>query len=251
MTNLIAMHKRTDNFKVILRVNFDKNTVPRIRRHIEAIKQALEGDPRFTMRFRAVGQWGGENDDKIAVCDHDGLDLKREMEFAALLEGVPAETRKEWLQPQKDQIVCYAARPYSFIVGADGKLMKCTVALDKKDYNLVGILHPDGRPEIDLDKMASWIAPYFEEDEQCKRCFFLPACQSCSCPMMKIEDNTRPCPDDKDRIGATLEGIWLAEHIQKTGKRPPSNMDFSHLLDDRPSPPPNEVLEQSGEVAVG
>ena len=34
--------------------------------------------------------------------------------------------------------VCYAARPYNFIVGASGKLMKCTIALDTQDANVLG-----------------------------------------------------------------------------------------------------------------
>jgi hypothetical protein len=55
--------------------------------------------------------------------------------------------------------VCYAARPYNFVIGADGQLMKCTVVLGKEDFNIVGRLSDDGNLLLDVDKMVLWIEP--------------------------------------------------------------------------------------------
>jgi uncharacterized protein len=87
--------------------------------------------------------------------------------------------------------------------------MKCTIALDTKDYNIVGKMTPDGRAEIDVDKFARWVSPDFEDDPGCKKCFYLPVCQGCSCPLVRIEENKRPCPDEKLHISSTLKSQWV------------------------------------------
>src|SRR6185295_4997161 len=89
--------------------------------------------------------------------------------------------------------VCYAARPYSFIVGASGKLMKCTVELDKNDRNVVGHLTEDGDLVLDQDKMALWTEPAFEQDKKCQKCVVLPNCQGTFCPLIRFETQQSPC----------------------------------------------------------
>ncbi|HEY6390342.1 MAG TPA: SPASM domain-containing protein, partial [Bryobacteraceae bacterium] len=103
------------------------------------------------------------------------------------------------------------------LIGADGKIMKCTVALDTKDYNIVGRMTPDGRADLDVDKFTKWVKPYFEDDAVCKKCFYVPVCQGCSCPIPRIEENERPCPPEKKEIGRTLASIWAVK--QETAKR--------------------------------
>jgi uncharacterized protein len=89
--------------------------------------------------------------------------------------------------------VCYAARPYNFIVGASGKIMKCTIDLDKEDRNIVGHLTEEGDLVIDNDKIALWTEPAFEKDTKCQKCVVLPACQGIFCPLVRIESGKSPC----------------------------------------------------------
>jgi uncharacterized protein len=51
--------------------------------------------------------------------------------------------------------ICYAAHANSFLVRADGRLNKCTVALDLP-ANQVGRIHEDGTLELDRDRMLGW-----------------------------------------------------------------------------------------------
>jgi uncharacterized protein len=51
--------------------------------------------------------------------------------------------------------VCYAATTNSFVIRADGRLNKCTVALNDERNNL-GRLLDDGTIEIASDKLALW-----------------------------------------------------------------------------------------------
>jgi len=89
--------------------------------------------------------------------------------------------------------VCYAARPYNFIIGASGKLMKCTISLDTQDANVVGHISPEGDLEINKDKLALWTEPAFENDNQCKKCVVLPNCMGVFCPLVRMEENRSPC----------------------------------------------------------
>jgi uncharacterized protein len=183
--------------------------------HLETMKEYFGHDPRFKMRFFPVSKWGGKNDDNLHTCGMSADEHTRDLEVKALRTGLQSDGRLQHISPGSDFTVCYAARPFNFIVGADGKLMKCTLVLDKNDYNIVGTLRSDGFPDVKLDKLVRWVAPYFEDDASCQKCFFLPVCQGISCPLERIENNTRPCPSEKLAIGPTLESIWATEQLRQ------------------------------------
>jgi uncharacterized protein len=52
--------------------------------------------------------------------------------------------------------VCYAAKPNSFVIRADGRIGKCTVAL-YDDANTIGTLAEDGTVLIDNAKLQPWM----------------------------------------------------------------------------------------------
>jgi uncharacterized protein len=191
--NLQALHRRTDFFHVTLRVNFDQNNHPYLGSFFDLLQKELRDDNRFELRFRAVGRWGGPRDQELSVCGEDeGPQVQRELEEEARRRGLNVEGGIREINRLGSQ-VCYAARPYNFIVGASGKLMKCTVALDTKDYNVVGRIRENGDLELDQDKMALWTEPAFENDSKCKKCVVLPVCQGTHCPIIRIEQGQSPC----------------------------------------------------------
>ncbi|WP_369345667.1 SPASM domain-containing protein [Caldalkalibacillus mannanilyticus] len=99
--------------------------------------------------------------------------------------------------------VCYAAKPNSFIVGADGQLYKCSVAFEE-EMNQVGKLQHDGTMELDLDKMALWTIGGEEQDVGCQNCYFRPACQGNHCPLYRMRTKKRPCPHEKRKLKQVL-----------------------------------------------
>jgi uncharacterized protein len=105
--------------------------------------------------------------------------------------------------------VCYAARPYNFVVGATGKLMKCTVALDDLEQNVVGRLHPDGRMELKDARMAQWVNAHFETDAQCRSCYLLPGCQGAACPLTRVEHGSRTCSGVRSELKREMR--WTLE----------------------------------------
>jgi uncharacterized protein len=212
VSNLRDISATKGEFTISLRVNFDPHNLPYMDRYIANAKLWFGHDRRFKIRFYPVGRWGGANDANLEICGLSANKERQSLELKALGQGLNVHTRIEQMQPNSS--ICYAARPFSFIVGADGKLMKCTLVLDKKDYNIVGTLLPTGEPKVDLDKIGKWIAPYFEDDASCRKCFFLPACQGIACPVERIENGTRPCPSEKSEIGPTLHNLWAVRSVR-------------------------------------
>ena len=206
--NLFQMHSMKRRFRVAVRVNFDKTNIDRMHEFLH-LMEPFKSDERFKFRFYQIGKWGGPNDDQLDVCGTDSEAERQRLDTQAAQAGFLAETRLPYLQPVGS--VCYAARPYNLIIGADGKIMKCTVALDTADYNIVGRLTPEGHPDIDLDKLSKWTTSYFEDDESCRSCFYLPVCQGCSCPLPRVTGHDRPCPPEKLEIRNTLINIWNAK----------------------------------------
>ena len=190
--NIRSLHLRQDRFNVVLRVNFDRNNYPHLGSFLDLLEKELKDDSRFKLRFHSVGRWGGPNDEKLEICGDDAPQVQSDLEAEARRRGLNVDGGLKEINRIGSE-VCYAARPYNFIIGASGKLMKCTVLLDTKDYNVVGKITETGDLELNRDKMALWTEPAFENDSKCKKCVVLPLCQGTHCPLIRIEEGKSPC----------------------------------------------------------
>jgi uncharacterized protein len=190
--NLKALARRDEKFFVLLRVNFDRVNAGGLPQFIDMLAQEFRDDPRFSLSLKQVGKWGGPNDAQLDVCGGDeAAHIQRDLLAQAGRQGLHFGSLRD--ATRLGAKVCYAARPYNFLIGATGKVMKCTIVLDKEDYNVVGRITPEGDLEIDGDRMALWTEPAFEQDQQCRKCVVLPNCQGISCPLVRIEQHTQPC----------------------------------------------------------
>jgi uncharacterized protein len=192
--NLCRLADRPDQFTVVIRVNFDNENAPGLETFLGMLQHRFANDARFIMAFHTVGQWGGPNDANLAVCGVDESNVVRKRVTAAA-RSLGLNVVGGWRPGLgAGDEVCYAARPYNFIVGAHGDLMKCTIDLDKADHNIVGKISADGTLDLDVDKMALWTEPAFERDTGCQSCHMLAACQGVHCPKIRIDSGERPCP---------------------------------------------------------
>jgi uncharacterized protein len=214
--NLRALKAREDEkFKVTLRVNYDRENAPALPDFVRMVGEQFGGDPRFQLSFHAIGQWGGDNDANLDVCGmNEEKRVRKEMNMAAIGEGFETRGIGSMIRPGNG--VCYAARPFNFLIGSDGKVMKCTVALDKHDYNVVGQIDAEGDLHLDIDKMALWTEPAFENDSGCAKCYMVPVCQGMHCPMVRIEQNQRPCPPQKRQLNTALLETYEAGRTRRT-----------------------------------
>lgn len=190
--NLKSLARRPEPFAVSLRVNFDQTNCGRMDEFLELVESELRRDPRFIMNFNPVGRWGGKNDSELEVCGKDERSqIVLALNDAAHRRGI--RVRNLRFANKLGAQVCYAARPYNLLIGAHGQVMKCTVVLDKEDYNVVGQITPAGELVLDDDKMGMWTEPSFQRDGQCQKCAVLPSCQGISCPVPRIQADKRPC----------------------------------------------------------
>lgn len=209
LNNLISLHKTDAPFHVAVRLNYDRESFTNLDGLFSSLRSALEGDPRFVLAFHPISPMGGENDQNLAVCGVDEMRQARTLlPTAALAKGLKIESPMD--NAKVGSMVCYAARPYNFIIGATGKVMKCTVALDYKDHNVIGHVTEDGQLLLSDDKLARWIEPAFETDQSCQQCQLLPPCQGMLCPLERIEAGRRPCPSFKGDLKSELNVVALA-----------------------------------------
>jgi uncharacterized protein len=199
LENLKAMAELPEDYSVDIRFNFDPQNSRSYREFLDVIQRELGDDERFRLRFRAIGKWGGPNDENLSVCGVDDIwGMEREMKREARRRGLAIA--EELRHVHMGSNACYASRPYNFVVGASGKLMKCTVDLDKHDRNVVGHLHPDGRMELDQDKLALWTEPAFEHDAKCRKCVILPVCQGIYCPQIRMDTGDSRCSPLRSQV---------------------------------------------------
>jgi uncharacterized protein len=200
--NLQSLQQRPDAFKVALRVNFDRGNRDNIQELLDLLNKQFGGDARFGIALHAVGRWGGDNDESLDVCDHQESEQVRRQLTATVDKDMKVQSLLSATGLGKQ--VCYAARPYNFVIGADGQLMKCTIVLGKEDFNVVGRLADDGSLLLDVDKMALWTEPAFQHDGGCQKCTLLPTCQGMHCPLVRIEAKVAPCPGGKTQLRKEL-----------------------------------------------
>ena len=202
INNLHALKGLQEDYQVYIRVNFDRESVSTIPEFIDSLGDLFANDSRFSVYFRPVGKWGGPDDPALPVCDMKaGLQAALGFYERARKQGL----NTQWLQKHLSPVgyVCYAALPHSFLIRADGRVGKCTVALED-EANSVGRLLPNGQMILDRDKLALWISHDESTDQGCQRCFFRPVCQGAACPWIRIQQGRRPCPPEKVYIRQVL-----------------------------------------------
>lgn len=155
-------------FAMTLRIHLTPENAELMPDFVDELRETLLDDPRFMLFFKAVGHWGGPNDREFHV-----LGKSKE---ASLIESLKLRTRGEVSQsnPQYEEDVCYAARPNNFIVRADGRIEKCTVALNKP-ANLVGRLNANGTLSIDNRTHQYWLEGWKDLNTQTLSCPFFVA----------------------------------------------------------------------------
>ncbi|MFN0243787.1 MAG: radical SAM protein [Planctomycetota bacterium] len=152
--NVTRLRELPGDFEVRLRVHVDRENRGDIPRFLDQCRAEFGTDARFKLFLRPLSRLGGPNDARIDVLGLDGESALVEARAEARLRGLAL------FEEDGEKPVCYAAEGNSFVVRADGRLSKCTVAL-AHPANDIGRLHEDGRVEIDAAKTARWTRGLF------------------------------------------------------------------------------------------
>nr|MCR5627758.1 radical SAM protein [Lachnospiraceae bacterium] len=165
---------------ISLRTNVTIPMLPYLRNYLERMAGFINGDRRFSLMIRKM--WGNntEEADRLLV-DNEAFEtvMKEIADSVGILSSDYQFTHDLGYR-------CYAAKPHSLVVRADGRLAKCTLELD----SCIGRIEEDGTFNVDENKLASFVIPDPKRLAECSECSFFAACGGNYCPVM---ENTSGC----------------------------------------------------------
>jgi uncharacterized protein len=156
-TNLIAIRDGTLPIDILLRVHLTPDNLPAMPEFLREVRRTFLGDARFKVLLKPVEHLGGPNDKTMAIVSADA----REAAIHELEEIVSGGAGSGSLFSSPE--ICYASRPNSLVIRADGRVGKCTVALSDKK-NTIGQLLPNGSLQIDQDRLSPWLQGWASRD---------------------------------------------------------------------------------------
>ncbi len=174
--NLIEISKLSKEdyqFEIILR----RNILPGDDDYswYDYLKSLFGHDKRFSVSCFPVSDWGGES--------VKTLDLAKSCNNQELIESHIAYATDRGLIRAKEknvllQDVCYASCPGGLVFRADGRIEKCTIALDHPK-NQVGYIDPINGVIINEKANMEWCTGSI--DPKCYRCADLLNCMNITC----------------------------------------------------------------------
>lgn len=156
-SNLLAMREQEGKFKIVLRVHLHEGNIDSVYALLEDICREFGSDTRFDVILKAVWNSGL---DKIKVMNlfKTSSQIIKELQQKMLDLGWFANRLQQ--HEKKDQLnPCYAAKPNSLVIRANGKIAKCTVAFNDP-RNDVGTLNADGSVSLNKDLMRAFMAGF-------------------------------------------------------------------------------------------
>ena len=151
--NLLAIRDSSLPVAILLRLHFNPDTFNFFDPLLEDIKREFLPDSRFSMFFKSIEHLGGPNDSSIKVFSETEKEAANKILQSKLFGDNLKSPQDGSPQPE---YVCYAARPNSLVIRANGKVNKCTVALTD-ERNDVGTLQPDGKLKLIPGRFAPWV----------------------------------------------------------------------------------------------
>ncbi len=170
--NLVDARSVAGDFHIQLRIHVRRDNLDELPLLMRELGRNFAQDKRFTLAFEHLRNLGGEGGKSVT------LPMSRaEMKVVEkeCREGYRAHSRPEtdaprphqadaeqgpetskFGSPLEDQYICYAAKANSLLIRSDGRIGKCTVALDD-DRNTIGSICEDGTIELDNAKLRPWL----------------------------------------------------------------------------------------------
>lgn len=176
--------KNTDlDCEILVRVHVRRENIDHLPMLMRELGRLIGVDPRFRLDFEHVRNLGGEGGARlykpVSLAELDELQIGfrevfyREAGILGAEEAAAATALAKSLTTKKqmgessgsrraseievsENYICYASKPNSLMIRADGRIGKCTVAL-YDDRNTIGKLNDDGTIDLDNAKVRPWI----------------------------------------------------------------------------------------------
>ena len=153
-TNLLNAARTDVAFQIKLRIHITPYNEVAVEKLLRDVEKCLGADERFSIFFHQVSNLGGPNAEKI-----ESLSKAR---YGAIVERLKQSSSifSKRVSSESDLssngYICYAAKPNSFLIRSNGRVGKCTVALDD-ERNDIGTITDDGRLIIENKKLRVWM----------------------------------------------------------------------------------------------
>ena len=161
--NLVAIRRCDIECSIQLRVHHHPGNRKSVEKLLGCLRDEFLSDNRFYVRLQAIKELGGV---RHGLGYQDQYDAEVAEEELRTILNVPVGNGICLGDPR---YVCYAARPNSYVIRADGRVAKCTVALND-EKNMVGRLSEDGRLLIDAQRHRPWIGSLLSGNDSVNRC---------------------------------------------------------------------------------
>ena len=149
--NLLAAAQSDETFELVLRLHLHADNIDSQRDLVQQLARDFGADERFKLQPIALGNFGGETV-KVLNLLQRGQSDSIPLQLRNMFRPSTSIDAEETAPPVK---VCYAAKPNHIFIRPNGRLAKCTSALDRPD-NDVGHLLPTGELEMDESKALLW-----------------------------------------------------------------------------------------------
>ena len=165
LENLKAIRDSELSFSVLLRIHLSVDNHESLKDLVKMLRSEFLHDSRFYVFLKPIENLGGPHSKKIrSLNDQDRRSLKNDLEHLLRMDNSEREKSLN-NNPQ----ICYASRPNSLVIRADGRVQKCTVLLSDK-RNTVGNLTPEGKINLDHSLMGDWMQGYATGDFKALSC---------------------------------------------------------------------------------
>lgn len=183
--NLLAAQKSDIEFRITLRLHLTNDNLESMEVLVDKIADVFGGDNRFDVFFKTIENLGGPNAAEIKKVDSNFAAqiveklsaklMEAGLSTTAVLDGpesasgltvsagttlneaeervrqdLPNEQPQEKSRFHFEGYICYASKPNSLVIRADGSVAKCTV-LFEDPRNRVGYLNSDGTVRLNAE----------------------------------------------------------------------------------------------------
>ena len=160
--NLLAIRSSSLATEICLRIHVTRANARHMPAFLDKVRETFLSDSRFSVLLKAVGRWGGPNDETLDLLAGDErVRIMEELQMQ-IAQGVGGDAI------YRPGSVCYASRPNSFVIRATGDIGKCTVAL-ADPANSIGHLMDDGTLKIS-DDIKPWLRGWQRRDNDALGC---------------------------------------------------------------------------------
>ena len=186
--NLSKIRDQNTNgsYSITIRTNFTKEIQARIKEFIDFMAESFGHNQHFSFLWKTVGNYGGNSVKSIEKSLLNGIDELNRYRLYAIGKGMSFLVDRNRLKI--GGAICYGRMKNSFVITPEGKLMKCTVALEMKE-NQIGYLNANGEMVFNSN-LLFMINPVECKNMVCKK---RPICSGAPCPIRSIEKSDEQC----------------------------------------------------------